>query len=69
MSPNWILRFTLRPSVELFNVLYDDSTQADAYRPGVCLEACKVQLGINAEMLLGYCVGFKYVYIMCICHV
>ena len=52
-----------------FNVPGNDSTQADAYRPGVCLEACKVQLGINAEMLLGYCVGFKYVYIMCICHV
>ena len=49
----------LRPSVELFNVAGDDSTQADTYRPGACLEACKVQLGINAEMLLGYRVGLK----------
>ena len=45
----------------------DDSTQADTYRPGACLEACKVQVGIDAK--LGYRVGFKYVTIMCICHV
>ena len=56
-----------RPSIEFFNVLIDDSTQADAYRPGACLEACKVQVGIDAK--LGYRVGFKYVTIMCICHV
>ena len=33
------------------------------------LRLVRFQLGINAEMLLGYHVGFKYVYIMCICHV
>ena len=35
--------------IEFFNVPIDDSTQADAYRPGACLEACKVQVGIDAK--------------------
>ena len=52
MSLNWILILPLQPSIELFNVLGDDSTQADTYRPGACLEACKVQLGINAENVI-----------------